>query len=806
MSYDGERTRGGRDDEDDDDWSEEDAAEEREAPRRAEIIRYGSSRSTKNHNPNDPQYEEEYPERERSQPIDSRDNPSFVSSESSDGTWNSFSTRKEAKNKESTRGGPESGTRESTPEVTFIREGVDYSNEEDDNNAEHLISETPTAQTRTSAIRVIRFDPTDKKLGIQFGLKSSRFTGPLVTIANVEVFSLAEEKGVKKDWVLTHLDGEPISVHTSKDFEDFIDRVAGKRPKGLTLSFNTLLLTRLRRRMNPTYIAKQEKDKRNNPRRRESARQMLEDALNNVRKSKGRSDYWEMHLRAAIRWAKKFRLSTREAEDELKRVDILNLFDKLGLWHEPDHGKDMTDYEKEMTDLEGRICNLQSAVERATALDIDTADPRDTVWKLQCIYRYCKKLGSWSKETRFFLLRIQELLLDIQLAKSSSCMRDSRKQDNRIRKLKKKVSNAAKHAINLEKPIALKVVIAVAKKAGVQISIMQDVLDVIEGITEHSLKQNTKMMRRTAEDGEQLNIDCSHIWEFATFLDTQKLTIIVCVNDEGQRETPGGSERRSRRKKSRKAEADPEWEFDMFRFSTLQDLKLEVFKRHKVSYFAQKWSYRGKDMSDNRETLRQLGAKDGSELELFVKNWDSDPGNIDVVLDVVECMQTTLNEDMQETEGKLICAINDQDFHNFLRFSALLRAQWCQKQAAKIYSEAFEKMIEDGRKSGRSRRDYRLKFSKYERDRNPNDFSRKTPSPRDRFYSSDCKRDYPLASSPLHYNQCPPSTPTEFQESERRTRRNREVYKRDDVSYGGVLASPDKSRSEFKRRRDWNEY
>merc|ERR1719494_695951 len=130
-------------------------------------------------------------------------------------------------------------------------------------------------------------------------------------------------------------------------------------------------------------------------------------------------------------------------------------------------------------------------------------------------------------------------------------------------------------------------------------------------MTEQSLKQNTKMMYRSADDAEKLNIDCVHVKELATFLDTQRITVIVRSFDKSdKRETPGRS---SKRRKSRNDQPQHEWEFDMLTFNTIQDLKLQVSKEYEPAYFAQHWRFDGEELVDDLQTLEQLGIGDGSK-------------------------------------------------------------------------------------------------------------------------------------------------------------------------------------------------
>jgi hypothetical protein len=279
----------------------------------------------------------------------------------------------------------------------------------------------------------------------------------------------------------------------------------------------------------------------------------------------------------AIERAKKAEISTGREEEKLKKMELLAMFDKLGRWQDPDHAKDMTDYEKEITDLEQRIANLKNAVQCARKLRMSDEEARRvddaviTIWKLQRIYQYCKKLGPLSRETRFFLLRIQELYLEYDR------LQNDRRNDTQIRDLKKKVTIAVRNAIDSQKPVALKVSIAMANKTNVETSYVQEVLDVIEGITELSLKLNVRMMNFAADDAEKLNIDCSHVKEFAMFLKTQKIKLLVrCLDRRDREKTPGRSSKRRKRKHEK---PKYEWQLKMLKFNTVRDLKLEVSKK-----------------------------------------------------------------------------------------------------------------------------------------------------------------------------------------------------------------------------------
>lgn len=665
-----------------------------------------------NSNPNDPQ------DKDYSRGTEHKDSEDDLSDESS-GSWNTPGaspepdSKKKAKNRE----------------------------DEIDNNPEKLV----TAETKviSSAVRVVSFEATSSKLGIQFGLKTSRFTGPLVTIASVEKFSLADELGIKEDWVLTHLDGEPINVYTGEDFNEFIKNVARKRSKGLILSFNTLLLPRLKRRIATTDTVNPREDphpdRRNSfpsSREKEYAQRELDRAMDSVRRSNG-DDMSMMKLRTAIEWAKKTEISTWREEDKLKRMELKAMFDKLGRWQDPDHAKDMTDYEKEVTDLEQRIGNLQSAVQRARDLPLSDKESRAvdeaiiTIWKLKRIYQYCKKLGPLSKETRFFLLRVQELYLEVDRLQST------RHAESKIRDLKKKVHVAVRNAIDSQKPIALKVSIAMATKTNVETSFIQQVLDVVEGITEQSLKQNTDMMHTSAYDAEKINIDCAHVKEFATFLEAQRITVIVrCFERSDRDKTPGRS---SWRRKSKREKPDHEWEFDMLKFNTVRELKLKVSKRNAMVYFAQHWKFEGEELVDDEETLDHLGLVDGSELDVTINENLKERWVTTELLDEMVRLDNSLDEEMEETKDKLICAIEDQDFNNFLRFSSLLRKLWCKQKNVKDTVERLQNNAhqQERERQREVRHNHRLSRTRSytppgtsgypgqnERDRNPNDYVR----------------------------------------------------------------------------------
>lgn len=631
-----------------------------------------------------------------------------------------------------------------TPEPDSRKKGKNR-DDEVDNDPEKLV----TAKTKvvSGAVRAVAFEATDSKLGIQFGLKTSRFTGPLVTIASVEKYSLADEHGIKEDWVLTHLDGEPINVYTGEDFNEFITKVARKRSEGLVLSFNTLLLPRLKRRIATIDTVNPREDPEPNRRNsfpsnreKEYAQRELDIAMDSARRNRG-NDLAMMKLRKTIEWAKKTQISTRKAEDKLKRMELKAMFHKLGRWQEPDHAKDMTEYEKEVTDLEQRIGNLQSAVQRARDIPLSDRESRtvdearNTIWKLKRIYQYCKKLGPLSKETRFFLLRVQELYLEVDR------LQTSRHAESKIRELKKKVHVAVRNAIDSQKPIALKVSIAMATKTNVETSFIQQVLDVVEGITEQSLKQNTDMMLTSAYDAEKINIDCTHVKEFASFLKAQRITIIVrCFEGRDRDETPGRSSwRRKSRSKRKREKPDHEWELDMLKFNTVRELKLKVSKKNEMVYFAQHWKFEGEELVDDEETLDQLGLVNGSELDVTINENLKERWVTTQLLEEMVRLDNSLDEEMDDTKEKLICAIEDQDFNNFLRFSSLLRNLWCKQKTVK---DSVERLQNNAHRQERERQrevrhNHRLSRSKsytppgtsgypgqYERDRNPNDYER----------------------------------------------------------------------------------
>jgi len=720
-------------DDDEGEWSEDlDYVENVDVPESSRGGRtkggdYNSPYGTKEHNPNDPQYKD-FPRRMEHK--DSGDDLNFAPSDESSGSW--ATPERDSKKKGSNRMRAGSGTRESSPE--FNRDGDGDS----DNNAEKLVS--AETQNITSAVRVVTFKATDSKLGIQFGLKTSRFTGPLVTIASVEKYSLADEKGIKEDWVLTHLDREPINVNTGEDFNEFITEVAKKRSKGLILSFNTLLLPRLKRRITTTDRVNphEEEDLRNSSlsiREREVAGRELEKAMYLARRRKG-DDLSLMKLRMAIEQAKKADISTRREGENLKKWELLSMFEKLGRWQDPDHARDMTEYEKEITDLEKRIGHLENAVERSRTLRLSEKEERKvkgamtTIWKLRRIYHYCKKLGPLSKETRFFLMRIQELYLEYDRLQNDGGL------DSHIRDLKKKVSIAVRNAIDSQKPVALKVSIALAKKTNVETSYIQEVNDVIEGITEQSLKLNTKMMEVSAQHAEELNIDCMHVKELASFLKTQKVRVIVRCFDHRDREQT--SRRSSRRGRNKQEKPWRDWQFKMLKFDTVRDLKLEVSKEHEMTFFSQQWRFEGQEIVDEKETLERLGVKNKSEIDVIITDDFKERWVTKELIDEMVRLENDLDEAMEETKERLICAIQDSDFNNFLRFSSMLRKQWCKQSSVK---ESREKLQNNERHKERERqREARHKhrlsrsgsytppgnsgYRKYERDRNPNDYAR----------------------------------------------------------------------------------
>jgi len=673
-------TKSGREESDDDEWSDDDEPKSRPSVER-------NSSSKDRYNMNYPKYKE-YPfaERAEDEQKTSRGEPGNNSD-----SWSSDN--------------------EKTPPKNFDK----HNNSDDDESEVSLI--VSKSKEELKAIRVITFRKTKSKLGIQFGLKTSRFTGPLVTIASVEPNSLADENGIKRDWVLTHLDGEEISVLNSEDFSDFINRVAKKRDKGLTLSFNTLLLPRLKRSMSTMDQTAPRMEMEDTPslsREREArkdAQQELEDRLLAVEDS--RKDMDLINLRSAIERAKDLGISTSKAERKLKVAEILNLFETMKRWDEPEHARCMTDHEKELTDLEQRISNLTSAIACARDLGMETKEAMDTNWKLQGIYRYCKKLGPMSKDTRFFLMRMQELFLEIEQAKG---WEDdvNRRSSTRMSKLKKTVNVAMRNAIESQKPKALKVMINVAKKSKIDTHYLQAVLDVIEGLTERSLNQNTSMMKMAAEDAEKLNIPADHVSDYATFLETQKIRVSVVVRDKNEGESRD-DRRSSRSKKKKKRKNSDILEFKMFKFNTFRDLKLEAFRKHQISYYNQQWSIEGREIPDEQETLGELGVTEDTEIELYVLDRKHMRWVTNAVLDEVKSMEESLVENMKESKERLVSAIKDKDFHNFLRFSSQLRRQWCKKATTKVHRESIEDQWKDAqrREQQKNRRGYYERSNSY---------------------------------------------------------------------------------------------
>jgi len=703
---------------DDDEWSDD---VDDEPKSRVSIERRSSSKDRRYNSNYSPKYKDYYPDRAEDEQKTARGEPG----DNSD-SWCSDN--------------------EKTPTKKYDK---DNNSDDDDSPAEHLVS-APREQVK--AIQTITFKRTKNKLGIQFGLKTSRFTGPLVTIASVEKNSLADGQGIKRDWVLTHLDGEEISVLNSEDFAEFINKVAKKRDKGLTLSFNTLLLPRLKRRMStmdqtaprmegtPPLSREARKDAH-----REAERE-LEDRLAAVDSHK---DMDLINLRSAIERAKELKIDTSHAKRKLKVAEILNLFETMKRWEDPEHARCMTDHEKEMTDLEQRISNLTSAIQCARELGMETRDAMNTNWKLQGIYRYCKKLGPMSKETRFFLMRMQELWLEIEQADALD-EDDSRRTSSRMRELKKKVKVAMRNAIDSQKPKALKVMIKVAKKCKVDSTYISDVTDVIEGITQHSLTHNTIILKECVQDAERLNIPADHISDYVTFLETQKLRVTVIVRDKSEGHSPGEDRRRSRRKKKKKRRDEDIKIFKMFKFDTLRDLKLQAFKKHKISYYTQQWRIDGKEITDEQETLEELGVNEKTELELFVGERKQMGWVTSAVLDEVKNMEELLVQDMQDSKERLVSAIKDKDFHNFLRFSSQLRRQWCKKTTTKVHRDEIQEQYEKAQKREQqkhSRRGYYERSSSYStaggssssrsgRDSGSRRYDRDRDGFRDRYYDS----------------------------------------------------------------------
>jgi len=675
-------TKSGREESDDDEWSDD--VEENEPKSRPSVERRSERRSSskdRRYNSNYSKYKDyPYPDRAEDEQKTVRGEPGNISD-----SWSSEN--------------------EKTPTKNFDKHN---NSDDDESEVSHLLSKS---KEELKAIRVITFRSTKSKLGIQFGLKTSRFTGPLVTIASVEKNSLADDKGIKRDWVLTHLDGEEIQVLNSEDFSDFINQVAKKRDKGLTLSFNTLLLPRLKRSMSTMdqTAPRMEGTPPLSREARKDAQRELEDRLIAVEDS--RKDMDLINLRSAIERAKECNIDTSKAERKLKVAEILNLFETMKRWDEPEHARCMTDHEKEMTDLEQRISNLTSAIACARDLGMETKEAMDTNWKLQGIYRYCKKLGPMSKETRFFLMRMQELWLEIEQANGWDDD-GNRRSSSRMSKLKKKVNLAMRNAIESQKPKALKVMIKVAKRSKIDTHYLQAVHDVIEGLTEKSLKQNTSMMKMAAEDAEKLNIPADHVSDYATFLETQKVLVGVVVRDKSEGESRD-DRRSSRSRKKKKRKNSDILEFKMFKFNTLRDLKLEAFRKHQISYYNQQWSIEGREIADEQETLGELGVTEDTEVELFVGDRKQMRWVTSAVLDEVRSMEESLGENMKESKERLVSAIKDKDFHNFLRFSSQLRRQWCKKATTKGHRESIEDQYKAAQRREQRRRGYYERSSSY---------------------------------------------------------------------------------------------
>lgn len=675
-------TKSGRDESDDDEWSDD---VDDEPKSRVSIERRSSSKDRRYNENYSPKYKDYYPDRAEDEQKTARGEPG----DNSD-SWCSDN--------------------EKTPTKKYEKEN---NSEDDDRAAEHLVDDS---REPVKAIQTITFKRTKNKLGIQFGLKTSRFTGPLVTIASVEKNSLAYMQGIKEDWVLTHLDGEEISVLNSEDFAEFINKVAKKRDKGLTLSFNTLLLPRLKRRMSAMDQTAPRMEGTPPLSRKDARREVQRELEDRLAAIDSHKDMDLINLRSAIERAKELKLDTSHARRKLKVAEILNLFETMKRWEDPEHARCMTDHEKEMTDLEQRISNLTSAIQCARELGMETRDAMNTNWKLQNIYRYCKKLGPMSKETRFFLMRMQELWLEIEQANALD-EDDSRRSSSRMRELKKKVKVAMRNAIDSQKPKALKVMIKVARKCKVDSTYISDVADVIEGITEQSLTQNTKIMHQCVKDAKALSIPADHISDYATFLETQKLRVTVVVRDKSEGDSPGEDRKRSRRSKKKKRRKDEDiLEFKMFKFDTLRDLKLKVFKDEQISYYTQQWRIEGKEITDEQETLEELGVKERTKLELFVGDRKQMGWVTSAVLDEVKNMEELLVQDMQDSKERLVSAIKDKDFHNFLRFSSQLRRQWCKKTTTKGHREDIQEKYERAQKQEQrkhSRRGYYERSSSY---------------------------------------------------------------------------------------------
>merc|ERR550534_2011718 len=379
---------------------------------------------------------------------------------------------------------------------------------------------------------------------------------------------------------------------------------------------------------------------------------------------------------------------------------------------------------------------------------METKEAMDTNWKLQQIYRYCKKLRPMSKETRFFLMRMQELCLGIEQANG---WEDdvNRRSSTRMSKLKKKVNVAMRNAIESQKPKALKVMINVAKRSKIDTHYLQAVLDVIEGLTERSLNQNTSMMKMAAEDADKLNIPADHVFDYATFLETQKIRVTVVIRDKNEGESRD-DRRSSRSKKKKKRKNSDILEFKMFKFNTFRDLKLEAFRKHQISYYNQQWSIEGREIPDEQETLGELGVTEDTEIELYVLDRKHMRWVTNAVLDEVKSMEESLVENMKESKERLVSAIKDKDFHNFLRFSSQLRRQWCKKTTTKVHRDEIQEQYEKAQKREQhkhARRGYYERSSSYStaggssisrsgRDSGSRRYDRDRDGFRDRFYES----------------------------------------------------------------------
>jgi len=176
----------------------------------------------------------------------------------------------------------------------------------------------------------------------------------------------------------------------------------------------------------------------------------------------------------------------------------------------------------------------------------------------------------------------------------------------------------------------------------------------------------------------------------------------------------------------------------MLKFNTVRDLKLEVSKKHEMAYFAQQWRFDGDELVDETETLDRLGVVNESEVDVIIADDFKERWVSTELIDEMVRLENDLDEAMEETKERLICAIQDQDFNNFLRFSSLLRKQWCNQSSVKESRERLQnnERLKERERQREARHKQRLSrsgsytppgnsgYRKYERDRNPNDYAR----------------------------------------------------------------------------------